>query len=483
MMISRTLLTALAAVVLAGSAPAASPNVLLICVDDLRCETGCHGVEGIRTPHIDRLAREGRMFRRHYVHAAACGPSRCAMLTSRRTQSWDVWGADRKRKEEPSQPVAMPHLFRRNGYTTVCLGKVSHEPGGVMDDDQQVHQIPFAWDRAHAPAGEWKTPWQAFFAYENGAYYNRVIKGVKNAKPRLPFERPESAEAEFPDTLNAAAAIRELERLGKAERPFFLAVGFYKPHLPFVAPQRHWDRYDRDAIPSAPHPKPAARTNAAISLHQSYEPTTHYHWPEGPGKVSEEAGRTLKHAYWAAVSYTDEQIGRVLDACRKLGLEKNTIVVLWSDHGWHLGDHGIWGKATHHEVSLRSPLIIRIPDQPMPGKATRGLVESVDLYPTLADLCGLEVPENLQGRSNAEMVRDPSAPGRVQSLGIWKNGRSIRTGTHRYVEWKNNRGEVIQQELYDSALDPMETNNVAGDHADIVAKMSSELAAGLSELN
>jgi arylsulfatase A-like enzyme len=456
--------------------------VLLICVDDLRCETGCYGVEGIRTPHIDRLAGEGRMFSRHYVHAAACGPSRCAMLTSWRTQSWDVWGAARKRREEPTQPIALPHLFKRNGYTTVCLGKVSHEPGGVMDEEQQMHQIPFAWDRASAPTGEWKTPWRAFFAYENGAYYNRVIKGANRSEPRLPFERPRSAGSEFPDTLNADAAIAELERLGNSGQPFFLAVGFYKPHLPFVAPQRHWDRYGRGAIPPAPHPKPAANTKASISLHQSYEPTTHYHWPEGAGRVSAESGRVLKHAYWAAVSYTDEQIGRVLDACRTLGLAKTTIVVLWSDHGWHLGDHGIWGKATHHEVSLRSPLIIRIPDQPMPGKAAGGLVESVDLYPTLADLCGLKVPGNLQGRSNVALVRDPAAPGRAHTLGIWKNGRSIRTGTHRYVEWKDKQGKVIQQELYDLQADPMETDNVAAGHADLVATMKTRLAEALAEL-
>jgi len=464
-------------------ATAAPPNVLLICVDDLRCETGCYGNKAIHTPNIDHLAREGRMFTRHYVHAAACGPSRCAMLTSRRTQSWDIWAKDRKQKQEPEQPLTMPQLFKRNGYTTVCLGKVSHEPGGVMDEAQTVHQIPFAWDRASAPAGEWKTPWHAFFAYENGAYYNRMIKWAKDSEPRLPYEKPKSADSEFPDTLNADAAIAELEGLGKTNKPFFLAVGFYKPHLPFVAPQRHWDRYDRDAIPPAPHPKPAANTDPKISLHQSYEPTTHYHWPEGPGKVSEKSARILKHGYWAAVSYTDEQIGRVLDAYRELGLDKNTIVVLWSDHGWHLGDHGIWGKATHHEVSLRSPLIIKIPDQAKPGYPARGLVESVDLYPTLADLCGLNPPANLQGRSNAALVRDHDAPGKSHAIGIWKNGRSIRTETHRYVEWKNKQGKIIQQELYDLEIDPMESDNVAGDHPDLASKMKAQLATALAGLN
>jgi iduronate 2-sulfatase len=474
------LATAAAAVALESTAKL---NVLLICVDDLRCETGCYGVKGIRTPNIDRLAREGRMFTRHYVHAAACGPSRCAMLTSQRTQSWDVWNGARKLKPEPALPVSLPHLFKRNGYTTVCLGKVSHEPGGVMDEAQLIHQIPFSWDRASAPTGEWKTPWRAFFAFENGRYYNRKVNGVKDSPPLLPYERPESADSDFPDTLNADAAISELQRLRQEAKPFFLAVGFYKPHLPFVAPQRHWDMYKRDAIPPAPHPKPAARTKAAISLHRSYEPTTHYHWPEGSGKISAQSGRVLKHAYWAAVSYTDEQIGRVLDACRNLGLEKDTIVVLWSDHGWHLGDHGIWGKATHHEVALRSPLIIRIPGQPMPGAATRGLVESIDLYPTLAELCGLEVPPHLQGKSNVALVRDPLAPGRSHTLGIWKNGRSIRTDHHRYVEWKDKQGKIIQQELYELKADPMETANTASNHPDLVRMLSKQLSAALSQQN
>lgn len=423
------------------------------------------------------------MFTRHYVHAAACGPSRCAMLTGRRTQSWDVWAQDRKRTSEPDQPLAMPHLFRRNGYTTVCLGKVSHEPGGVLDEAQKLHEIPYAWDRTRTEVGEWKTPWHAFFAYENGAYYNRVIKWTNDSEPRLPYEKPKSPDAEFPDNLNADAAIRELGLLADAGKPFFLALGFYKPHLPFVAPLRHWEKYERDSIPPSAHPEPAAGTNPGISLHNSYEPTTHYRWPEGAGKVGPESGKTLKHGYWAAVSYTDEQIGRVLDACRELGLDGNTIVALWSDHGWHLGDHGIWGKATHHEVSLRSPLVIKVPGQPQPGRPATGLVESVDLYPTLVDLCGLQPPADLQGRSNAALVRDPSAAGKSYALGIWKNGRSIRTDTHRYVEWKNEQGTIIQQELYDHRSDPLETTNVAADHPDLVTKMSQQLAAALSELN
>jgi arylsulfatase A-like enzyme len=420
------------------------------------------------------------MFSRHYVHAAACGPSRCAMLTSRRTQSWDVWAQDRKRKHEPAAPLAMPHLFRRNGYTTVCLGKVSHEPGGVMDEAQGIHQVPFAWDRARTEVGEWNTPWHAFFAYEGGAYYNRVIKWARDAEPRLPYEKPKSPDSEFPDTLNADAAIRELGLLAAADRPFFLALGFYKPHLPFVAPTRHWNQYDPEAIPPAPHPRPAEGTNPAISLHDSYEPTTHYHWPEGAGKVGTESARTLKHAYWAAASYTDEQLGRVLDSYRKLGLEKNTIVVLWSDHGWHLGDHGIWGKATLHEFALRSPLIIRIPDQPQPGTPAHGLVESVDLYPTLAGLCGLDPPPGLQGRSNAALVRDPRAPGKPRAIGIWKNGRSLRTDSHRYTEWKDRQGRIIQRELYDHRADPLETTNVAADHPDLARRMQAKLAGALA---
>jgi arylsulfatase A-like enzyme len=309
------------------------------------------------------------------------------------------------------------------------------------------------------------------------------MRQANDSQPRLPYQRPASPDSGFPDTLNADAAITELGVLSKAGKPFFLAVGFYKPHLPFVAPQSHWDQYQADAIPAASYQKPPAHTNPSISLHESYEPTTHYDWPAGPGKVSPEAGRTLKHGYWAAVSYIDEQIGRVLDACARLGLVDDTIVVLWSDHGWHLGDHGIWGKATLHEWALRSPLIIRVPGQPQRGTPARGLVESVDLYPTLAELCGLEVPSGLEGRSHAAMVGNPDAPGKDHAIGSWKNGRSIRTDTHRYTEWRNKQGKVIQQELYDHLRDPLETVNRAAEEPQTTQSLALKLTDSLSKID
>lgn len=446
------------------------PNVLMICFDDLRCELGAYGEKNIHTPNIDRLAREGRLFSRHYVHEAACGPSRSAMLTGIRTGQWNVW---KKIKKEPKRPVSLPHLFKQNGYQTVCIGKVSHAPGGLLGNPKSPrHEVPFSWDRTYAPVGQWKTPWRAFFAYENGEAYN-----VKYApgKPRLPYEKPKTADTLYPDTLNATAAIKELATLSKDEKPFFLAVGFYKPHLPFCAPGKWWDYYRTRNLPRPSiNPNPPKNTDPSICLHDSYEPRTHYHWPEGD-TISAESGAKLKRGYYAAVSYVDEQAGRVLDAAKEMGLMENTIIILWSDHGWHLGDHGIWGKATQFETSLRSPLIVKIPSMRLPGQATQGMVEAVDIYPTLADLCGLMPPKNLEGRSFAPQLVDPAAPGKEAAVGMRGNGRTIRTDDYRYVEWRGKSGEIILRELYDMGKDPLQTINIATSHPEKVEELSAKL--------
>ena len=455
------------------------PNVLLICVDDLRPQLGCYGYEGMVSPNIDRLAAEGRRFTHHYVQSAVCGPSRCSMLTGRPQTTWDCWGKDRRRGTEPERPVSVAHLFRRSGYRTVCIGKVSHQPGGVMDPEQKVHQVPFSWDRAYAPVGEWETPWRAFFSCAGGKAYNKVIR-MKKDEPRLPHERADVPDTGYADGLNARAAVNELRTLARGEAPFFLAVGFYKPHLPFNAPQRYWDLYDRERIALAENAWPPKHIDPAISLHNSFELTTHYHWPPGPGNVSDENARLLRHAYFACVSYVDAQIGKVLDEARRLGLDRNTVVVLWSDHGWHLGEHGMWGKQTNFEVAARSPLIIRAPGMKAAGTPAHGFAESVDLYPTLADLCGLAPPDGLTGTSLVPMLRDPDAPGKPTAYSFHPRGnlmgRTLRTSRWRLVRWTHKKtGQPAQVELYDHQADPDENVNVAGEHPDVVERLVADL--------
>lgn len=479
--------TAAAAADLAGR-----PNVLLICVDDLRCSLGCYGDGAARSPEIDRLARESRVFLRHYAFSAACGPSRSTLLSGRRTLSWDYCAPLRARMlrekvAEPETPLSLPHLFRQNGYRTVCIGKVSHQPGGVLDPAQRFKELPFSWEAAYAPTGQWHTPLRAFFAFADGQSYNAAIRPLSREPPRLPYEAADVDDEGYPDGLNAKAAVEELRRLSASRRPFFLAVGFYKPHLPFSVPKRYWDLYDPEQLPAPPCRKPPQNCRVELSLHNSYEPTTHYQWPGGKGRVDEAEGKVLRHGYYAAVSYVDAQIGKVLAEYRRLGLEQNTIVMLWSDHGWHLGDHGVWGKWTNFECALRSPLIIRVPQQPQPGRATEAIVETVDLYPTLAALCGLRPPDNLHGRSIAELIERPTAPGKAAAIGMLQKhspqlGLTLRTERYRYVKWihiRTGREEFV--ELYDHHTDSFESNNVSADHPDVLAELDAQLQQAVAE--
>lgn len=467
-------------------------NVLLICIDDLRCnELGYYGQKMIQTPNIDRLARQGRPFMRHYVPIAACGPSRSSMLSGMRTLDWDYTAGLRRQLQQnpqlepPAQPVSMADCFRRNGYRTISIGKVSHQPNGCMDDDMKTPQIPFSWDRAYSIHGKWGGGEKAMFGYADGSAFNKVAVRDGSKEPRLPYEAADVADDGYVDALNAAEAVEQLRALAAdGERPFFLAVGFVRPHLPFNSPRRYWELYEGDKIPPAPWREKPRNVEANFTLHNSYEPTTHYHWPSGAGNVSEAEGRTLKHAYWAATSYMDAQVGKVLEEYRRLGLDRNTVIVLWSDHGWHLGEHGIWGKYTTHEVSLRSPFIIQTPNMPQPGAPANGLVETIDLYPTLAGICGLQAPETLQGVDLTPMLQDPAKEVKHAAIGQVPRGAvmgtSLRTDRYRMTRWQDQQtGEIRAIELYDHQTDPDETTNVAADRRELVDELLEQLNAAL----
>jgi iduronate 2-sulfatase len=462
-----------AALAATGRAAPAEPrrNVLLLCVDDLRPALGCYGDTVMHTPHIDRLAATGRVFTRHYVQCAVCGPSRGALLTGKPQASWDCWNALR-RQAEPAYPVSFAHLLRRSGYRTVAIGKVSHQPGGVMDNAQTVHQVPFSWDLSYAPVGEWRTPWRAFFGFSGAQAYNKQsLPPAERDEPRLPYEFADVPDTGYPDGLNAAAAVRQLNDLKQRHTHFLLAVGFYKPHLPFCAPKRYWDLYGRNA-PLAPNPYPSRGTDPSISGHKSGELTGNYHWPSGAGNVGEGEARILRQGYRACVSYVDAQVGKVLDELARLELDRNTVVILWGDNGWHLGEHAVWGKHTNYEIATRTPLIVRVPGMPHPGTASRGLVETVDLYPSLAEMCGLECPRDLNGASLSPALWDPRHPGKPQAFSFFPRGklmgRTIRTERYRLVRWTGPAGEVAQTELYDHARDPREDVNVAKQQPDVV---------------
>jgi arylsulfatase A-like enzyme len=452
----------------AASAQAPS-NVLFIAVDDLRPLLHCYDREEMKTPNIDRLAREGRLFTRHYVQAPTCGASRCALLTGRYPSQVEYYdnNAFLALPREKSQAIpTLPGSFRSHGYRTISIGKITHSPDGMVDGGD--HELPFSWDEVGVPAGKWRTGWDAFFAYADGS---TRIPGTTPAT-----ERTHVPDDGYPDGLIAEAAIEKLHKL--KDQRFFLAVGFFKPHLPFNAPSRYWAPYDQDGIPPAPNPGPPTGVDAAISLHKSGELTPRYTGLKQPGVVDDEEARRLRHAYAACVSYVDTQVGRVLDELDRLELSDNTIVVLWGDHGWHLGEHGVWGKHTLHEIALRSPLIVRVPHQVRAGEPSEAIVESVDIFPTLAELCGLPAPQ-VDGQSFAAAVTDPLAPGKDAAMGFWAGGRahSLRTEQYRLTEWRDreDHAEVAQVELYDHRSDPHETNNIAAAHPEVVRRLTAQL--------
>src|SRR5690625_2280629 len=395
-------------------------NVIFIAVDDLRSEIGYYGNELIHTPNIDKLAAQSRVFSNHFVHVAACGPSRSTLLSGKRTLSWDIFKNIRESGRKPDSTFSMPQLFKDNGYTTIGIGKISHKPGGVMDSLQSIPEVPFSWDTTYAPVGNWKDPWNAFFSYsnENTSTYG-YDRSHDTSMP--PVESADTADNGYADGLNAEEAIKQLREL--RDEKFFLAIGFYKPHLPFNAPQKYWDLYEKENIsPSSFNKTPKDNIQSNMSLHaghRSYEPRTHYKWPNDSSNyvITPDRGRTLKHGYYAAVSYVDAQIGKVLNEVETLGLDENTIVVLWGDHGWHLGEYGIWGKYTLFDNALKSPLIINVPGMKNKGEVSNSIVETVDIFPTLADLCELPIPEYVEGQSMIDIINHPDSEIKKYSIG------------------------------------------------------------------
>jgi len=454
------------------------PNILMICVDDLRPELGCYGNPMIQTPNIDRLALSGYLFTNHYVQSAICGPSRSSLLTGKICQQWDPWAEVRKADREVNEPLALPHLFKRNGYKTIGIGKITHWPGGVMDQDQRIPQIPFTWDTTYTAVDKWNTPWRAFFAYANGDAHNTAMR-IGMETPRLPYEMGEVSDEGYPDGLNVLEAIKQLNRLKKEEDPFFLALGFYKPHLPFNAPEKYWEMYDRDAIPMADNNYLPKNLNNMYSINKSPEVTTHYPWPDGHGNVTDESAKLLKHGYYASVTYIDALIGKLLDELDRLNLSRNTIVVFWSDHGWHLGEHTMFGKMSNFEIATRSPLIIRLPQIRTEGIQLNQLMESIDIYPTLADLCGLDYPTNLDGESFVDILKNPNSKGDQFARSFYYRnqalGKSIRTDRYRIVRWADENDSTLDLELYDHLLDPDENINIALERKEVADSLVTVL--------
>ncbi|TQO38988.1 iduronate 2-sulfatase [Arenibacter algicola] len=448
-------------------------NVLIICIDDLRPELAAFGQTYIHSPNIDSLASVSRAFSRHYVNAPSCGPSRYAFLTG-------LYGVEYRDKSnqslferaqaiEKNDPVvpSMPEWFRKNGYTTVSVGKVSHHPGGRGGDDWNedgIPEMPNAWDRHLMPVAEWQHP--------RGAMHGLAYGKIRTANERDVMETVDDDDKSYPDGHIAEEGLHQLNELAKGNKPFFLAIGLIKPHLPFGMPKRYLDLYENVDIPPVPHPeKPSGTT----TWHGSGEFMNYNHQGKDPRK-DEAYALELKKYYAACVSYADKHVGDILKKLKETGADKNTVVVLWGDHGWHLGEHAIWGKHSLFEESLRSPLIIQNPEMEHKGQMSDAVVESVDVFPTLCDLTGLPIPDFAQGTSLAPILADPHAKGH-EAVAIKSHATTIRTDQYRFTQ--HSSGEV---ELYDHHSSAKEQLNIAEQHPELIAGLRKKILNKMGEM-
>ncbi|RLD60162.1 MAG: sulfatase [Bacteroidetes bacterium] len=457
------------------------PNVLFIAVDDLRPELGCYGNDIIKSPNIDKLANVGRVFNNHFVQAPTCGASRHSMLTSMYPKSQhELSNHITYHYSEDGNPESFVHALKMNGYYTLNIGKISHSADGyVYGYTEQVSdkkEMPNSWDEICFNNGKWGTGWNAFFGYANGENRQSMNKMVK------PYECGDVDDYGYPDGLSAKLAITKLKELKDKGQPFFLGLGFFKPHLPFTAPKKYWDLYNESDLPLSPVSCIPENVNKK-SLHSSGELNGYKLGDEKAGldyPVSDEYARKLTHAYYASISYIDAQIGKVIEELKKLGLYENTIIVIWGDHGWHLGDQLVWGKHTLFENALRSTLIIKTPEMKKSGVSTDGIVESIDIYPTLMDLCDLESPSGIDGKSFIRLLRSPSKKGKRAAYGYFNKGITIRTKDYRLTKYFREETPII--ELYDHKMARLESKNIAEGNKKIVEKLMKILVKANTEL-
>lgn len=456
------------------------PNVLFIAVDDLRPELATYG-KPVISPNIDRLAASGTVFERAYCQQALCMPSRASLLTGRRPDSTKVYAFDPDFRDALPDVVTLPQHFRQSGYHTQAFGKVFH------NDDPRSWSVPL-WKsncaEYHTDRGKQVLEWIKQ-DYRRITYTWHLGEGIIKTKRAggLPWEAPDVPDNHLREGDMTDKVVGVLGEV--ADRPFFLAVGYHKPHLPFIAPKKYFDLYDRDAIELADNSAPPEDVPRCAMY--NWNDMRHYYGVPKVGPMQDEQARDLIHAYYACVTYVDAQIGRLLDRLNQLDLQNNTIVVLWGDHGWQLGEHGMWDKHSNFETSTHAPLIMRLPGQKH-GR-TAALVEFVDIYPTLCEACGLPLDDGLEGTSFAPLIADPDRPWKPAAFSQYPRvvpgygrgmGHSMRTDRYRFTEWTVPGTDFSAHELYDHSVDPDENVNLAPRprHAQMVERLKAQLHAG-----
>jgi len=510
-----------------------NPNILFIAIDDLRPELGTYGSNIAISPNIDKLASQGLQFNNAYCQQAICGPSRASVLTGIRPETSGIFHNYIKFREVNPNVVTLPQYFKNNGYETVYTGKIFHH--GDKDDELSWSRLPALDSLNHLPKpvgyalkknieARAKTRKEMFSKYGDVARFG-LASGVA-------YEAADVPDQKYLDGYNTDLAIATMKDMNKnnTDKPFFLGLGFNKPHLNWVAPKKYWDLYNRDEIELSSQTEPP-KHGAAMGLHPSFELRVRSNIPKN-GDIDNELAKTLKHAYLACVSYVDAQIGKMINALEKEGLRENTIIILWSDHGFHLGEMGIWGKATNYEIATRVPLIIWTPNMPKTsqGKTTNALVELIDIYPTLSDLAGFEIPKHTEGKSFKPLIENPSliwkdaafsqfpSPAlrewgayplrpamretyfgplieevekriKIQQGEEWDRqlfenklmGYAMRTERYRLVVWKDRthfEKKPLFIELFDCIKDPKETNNIADSNQELVNQLLVQFGKG-----
>ena len=452
-----------------GIAQAAQrPNVLLIVVDDLKPALGCYGDKSAKTPNIDALAGRGMRFDLAYCNQAVCAPSRFTLMLGAHSTSTGLYGLGSHLRLAWPDAVTLPQHFARHGYRTESLGKVFHIGHGNQGDPES-----FSVPHFHDKVIEYLDPDSTDggrLTREEALFTNQKLGQIRSLPRGAAYESPVASDADYADGRVAAETVMRLkaakQRLAKRGTPFFITAGFVRPHLPFSVPKKYWDMHDPAKLPM-PVNKAFPKGAPKVALKRGGEITAFKPVP-ADGVIGDGLTRKLIHGYYASTSYVDAQIGKVTRALGELGLADNTIVILWGDHGWHLGDLGIWTKHTNYEQANRIPLIVVAPGVAKPGSATGQLAETVDIFPTLAGLAGLPAPSGPQpidGVSLVPVLRNPKARVRDHAFHAYprgrKLGRAIRTQRYRLVEWRNHSDPDagVDYELYDYKTDPWETQN------------------------
>lgn len=518
------LLVLVSSSVFAQKKPAAKPNILFIAVDDLKPVLGCYGNKIIKTPNIDRLAKMGTVFLNNYCQQAVCGPTRASILTGLRPDVTKVRDLHTKMRDMNPNVVTLPEYFISQGYTTSGIGKIFHPSCVDNKFDPQSWTIPFMvpeeadYSNGFPVQKHYQSPdLKALQAKEEIARTDE--KGKKKGKKeevdedgggaRGPaFESLDLPDDAYDDGVFAKLAAKQIEMLNATNKPYFMAVGFRKPHLPFVSPKKYWDLYQREDMPMAEFQEQAANSkdfayqnSGELSSYSGIKEFAKFDKKEG-NKIGlpSDKQKELVHAYYAAVSYIDAQVGILLNTLEKLGTIDNTIIVLWGDHGWHLGDHDMWGKHTNFEQSTKAPLIIVAPG--LKAGQTKAMTEFVDVYPTLCELSGGTISADLDGKSLVPVMKNNNAtvkefamsqyPKKKDKLDSKKEegngklmGYSMRTEQYRYTVWLKdftsdqayNADKVYAKELYDYVKDPLEKVNVVAEskYASISADLDKKM--------